>query len=162
MNAADRAWMQLNVVDKLDSILNLLTTGEVPAAALTQEEADSLLAARAPERTPTGRPKRVTEITDEFRQAMNTAIYKRTGETYTVELGGVDEVQHEIDKAVGRKAHLAYNDKQVDVRGWLKRAVGYREAHRPTAGTTYEEREEQERAKHEASLGRRVIGRVQE
>ena len=149
------ALTQLNrIEDKLDRLLSEVTDPEGVYTTVNVDTGEIV----AP-RTPTGRRKRVTEVTPEFRQAMNTAIYKKTGRTYTEELGGVDEVQGEIDKAVARKAHETYNDKQVDVRGYLNRAVKYEQARAPGGENTYDARQEAVLEKHRAGLGRRQIGR---
>ena len=154
MTPADRDAQMQRIEDKLDRLLSEVTDPEGVYTTVNVDTGEIVTP-----RTPTGRRKRVTEVTPEFRQAMNTAIYKKTGQTYSEELGGVDEVQGEIDKAVARKAHETYNDKQVDVRGYLNRAVKYEHARAPGGNGNYEDRQVAEQARHTAGLGRRQIGR---
>lgn len=157
MNAADRAWMQ-RIEDKLDQLLaqrlevSFESSGNTMNVPITLAELDvetgEILAP-----TPTGRPKRVTKVTEEFREEMVLLF---------PELGGVADVNLHIDEGIAHKSHAKWDGKQQHIRNWLRKAVEYRQVRLPAAGTTYEDRQEQEQAKHRSSLGRRVIGRVQE
>ena len=105
--------------------------------------------------TPTGRRKRVTEITDEFRTQMVAAFAGPSAGDYP----SVYEVHDQIDLALAHKASTKYHDKQTYVRNWLKKAVEYQQARAPGGENTYDARQEAVLEKHRAGLGRRQIGR---
>ena len=68
--------------------------------------------------TPTGRRKRVTLVTPEFRSVMVSEFMDR--------LGGTAEVERHIDSGIAHKSHAKYDGKQQHIRNWLKKAVEYR------------------------------------
>ena len=153
MNAADRAWMQrildavVEVGDKLDQLLVRspevgAVYSNVPSEMFINRETGEILAP-----TPTGRRKRVTEVTEAFKQEMRNE--------FMGSLGGAQEVFEQMKLALAHQASTKYHDKQTYVRNWLKKAVAYQEAYAPQSTGTREQRQEAERSKHAADFERR-------
>jgi hypothetical protein len=105
------------IEEKLDALMNLLTTGELPAVTeVFNANGDAWV---DPGPAPKQRQKRVTEVDTIFRLKMESEFNDVRKE----------EVNHQIDLAMAHKASTKYHDKQTYVRNWLKKAVAYQAAH---------------------------------
>ena len=122
------------IEDKLDAILNLLVNGELP---------QKLDLVKKDTKTKSS-PKRVTEITEEFRADML--------DEFDADLR--EDVLHQIDLALAHKASTKYHDKKTYVRNWLRKAVEYKKQARGSP-EGLEARRDANRSKFDADYERR-------